>query len=382
MRIEDGELIKVLVLGLTDTIGGVENYLKGLTLSSNKDSVSFDFLVKKGKKGCYEDDIIRFYGTSTCIHHITRLKINLIKSIRQMKKIAENYHYDVIYINSCTASDILYAKLFFPGVSIVMHSHYSSSEFMLSNRLFQKMAKKNATFKLACSEKAAKWMFGNNEAIIIHNGIDVNRFRYSDMKRRILRNKYGITDEDLLIGNVGRITEQKNQGFLIEIIKRLIDYNNNIHLYNKIYVAIIGEGADEQKLCRRSKDMGIVDNLIMPGAISNTDEYYCGFDMFVMPSLYEGLPIVGIEAQCSGLPCVFSDKIDKQILITDRAQSEYLSFSNDNYQKWADSIWNCCKEIEKFRSNRESYAKSIMEKGYDIKTVTEEVCKILEESSK
>ncbi len=381
MKIEDGELIRVLVLGLTDTIGGVENYLKGLTLSSNKNRVRFDFLVKKGKKGCYEDELISFYGTSTCIHHVTRLKENLIRSIRQMKKLSNDYHYDVIYVNTCTASDILYAKIFFTEVPIVMHSHYSSSNFMLSNMLFKKTARKKAIFKLACSENASEWMYGNHEAKIINNGIETNKFRYSDKKRRIIRDKYGITDEDLLIGNVGRLTEQKNQVFLIEIVKRLVAYNNYMHMYNKIFVAIIGEGIDEQKIRSRANVVGIADNLIMPGAISNTDEYYCGFDMFVMPSLYEGLPIVGIEAQCSGLPCLFSDKIDKQILITDRSKSEHLSSSNDNYQEWAYSIWDYCQEVEKYRSNRESYANIIIEKGYDIKNVADEVCKILEDSS-
>ena len=375
-------MIKVLVVGLTNTIGGVETFIRNVVISSNPEEMCFDFIIKHKDKAVFEDDIARFYNYKNKFHHVAKLRKNPVKWFFDMRDVYKKNKYDVIYINTCTASDILYACIFdIKGARIIMHSHYAGLKFNWMNHPFKGLASNKSTLRFACSERAGKWMFTDRSGFqVIKNGIDIEKYRFSEAKRRKIRKEYRIKENDLLIGHVGRLAYPKNQIFLIEIFNLIMtNYNGSLkNRHKNISLVLGGDGPDEDMLRRRIEVLGLVENIIMTGGISNADELYSALDLFVMPSNHEGLPVVGVEAQCSGLPCFFSDGIDRQVLITDRAQMIHLE--KENQTEWAKTIWEVCVESDDVKlDNRKGYADVVAAKGYDMSEVCQKVVGILKE---
>ncbi|MCM1135496.1 MAG: glycosyltransferase [Clostridium sp.] len=372
-------MIRVLVFGfMNDILGGIETYIKELCLNSSKDKIHFDFVVKGRRKAIFEKEITEFYNGKNHFFHVTKLKENPVRCIREMGKIYKR-GYTAIYINSTVSSDILYALLYVGKKvpKIIIHSHYAANYAVLPNSLFRKLAVSRSDLRLACSHRAAVWMYGakavkNGKVKIINNGINTGRFTYSLEKRKIIRDKYGVRDEDILIGHIGRLDYQKNQVFLLEILKEiLILRKEDTEGIGTIKLLLAGDGPDKEMLLRQIKRDGLENYVIMPGVVSKAECYYSAFDLFVMPSHHEGLPLAGIEAQCEGLYCFFSDVIDRQLLITDRAQMIHLE--ENNQAEWAKIILKVCKN--KLTVGRERYSDIVRSKGYEIK----DVCAGLEE---
>ena len=234
-------MTRVLVFGLTDTIGGIETYVKNLTLSTDKNDIIFDFVVKGGGDTVFEDEILSFYHGKNHIHHITKMKINPVRCIKEMQRIYKAGRYDAVYVNTTTASDIIYVSRFMGkgSAKVIMHSHFAPDYNTLSNALFKRICNKSVDVKLACSLKAGKWLYGTEkDVIIINNGIETERFKFTEKKRAETRNRYGIGEEEFLIGHVGRLSPQKNQLFLIELLavmlKKMKRMGNNINENNRI----------------------------------------------------------------------------------------------------------------------------------------------------
>lgn len=367
-------MINILVTGMLSEAGGVENYVRNIVLASDKDKVTFDFLVKGQDRILYEEEISGFYGGNrNHFFYITKLKENLPKAVSQVKAVYNQRTYDIVYINTLYASNMLYAAPFIskPRTKIITHSHWGGelklNSGFLSNIPFRRYSNKHSDFKIACSLKAAEWLYGydtarSGQVYILKNGIDISRFTYSSQARRDIHRKYNLNDEAILIGHIGRLTQIKNQSFLIDILNVMMSRNTNT------YLLLVGGGVDKDLLLRKVKDNGLENHVIMPGVVSDTESYYSAFDAFVMPSFHEGLPLAGVEAQCEGLPCFFSDRIDSQILITDRARMLHLD--THNQAEWADIILNAC---ETRASDRELYSEIVRSKGYDIKDVYREL---------
>lgn len=368
-------MVRVLVLGLTNKVGGIETYIKGICLNSSRDRIHFDFVVKGKEEAFAEREITNYYSGENHFFHITKMKKNPVKCIKEMKEIYRRT-YDVVYINTVAASDILYA-LFYRrrGVPrIIMHSHYAADHMLLSNTFFRRLAESKSDLKLACSQRAAVWMYGEKASkhgriYIMNNGIDTYRFTYSPEKRRGIRNKYGLKEEDILIGHMGRLAYPKNQDFSLRVLKEMLKIDKR---RRDIKLLLAGGGPDEKMLSHKLRENMLEDYVIMAGIIKNPEDYYSAFDVLIMPSYHEGLPIAGIEAQCEGLPCFFADTMDQQILLTDRAQMVHLE--ENNQTEWAEKILKVCK-IELM--GRERYPEIIRLKGYEIKDVSARLEKML-----
>lgn len=376
-------MTRVLVLGLTDTVGGIETFIKNLVLTTDKNEVIFDFVVKGKNEAVFSKEINSFYGGEQHISHITKMKINPIKCVRDMNNLYRKTKYETVYINTTTASDIMYASRLMGRCSstrIVMHSHFAPDYKTFSNALFQKRCAQCADVKLACSVKAAEWLYGTSDnVIIINNGINTKKYQFSAYNRNEIRKRYGIGSKDLVIGHVGRLASPKNQLFLIETLKVMLDRkkrerdSNRMTKYDNIRLFLVGGGPDEEVLLHRIEKLGLDNNVIMPGVVDNTYMFYSAFDVFAMPSYHEGLPVVGIEAQCSGLPCFFSDTIDEQIIISDKSRLVHLG--DNNQSEWANIIWDNCKCDN--NTKREQYAEIISRNGYEISDVANKVIEIL-----
>ena len=199
-----------------------------------------------------------------------------------------------------------------------------------------------ATHYFACTEHAGRWLFGNKtfekgKVTIINNGIDIEQFLFNEKIRNEKRNEMGIKHTDIVIGHVGRFIPQKNHKLVINIFYELYKKNNNYKLL------LIGQGPLQNKIKEKVKRLKIEDSVTFLGQKKDVNKYYQAMDLFLFPSLYEGLGIAVIEAQTSGLPCIVSTEVPLETKV-----SEKISFIS---LKKADSIWieTINKIIEKDR---------------------------------
>ena len=194
---------------------------------------------------------------------------------------------------------------------------------------------------------------------MIKNGIMPDKFIFDSKKRDELRNKYNLTDA-FVIGNIGRMETQKNQTFLLDVVKELTKINP------KAVLVLIGIGTLEAKLKEKAKTLGIENNVIFWGASKNVNELMMMMDMFVMTSFHEGLPVVGIEAQTTGLPCVFADTITKEVKISENV--EFISLK-ESAAGWANEI---LKLAEK-ENNRTKGVENAENSGFTIEAVAKDL---------
>lgn len=355
-------MIRVLVIGLTDVVGGIETYLKNLVMLSNKDEIVFDFVLKTPNKAAFGNEIIRFYSNNAVFFHVSKLKKNPIKCIKSLISISKSNAYDVIYINTMSSSDILYALLMNTNARIIIHSHCSMKRNALTNRLFKRVALKESDYRIACSEMAAKYMFSTMRNVsIINNGINIDKFKYSREKREYIRNKYSISPNDFVVGSVGRFCYQKNQLFLVKILNEIV-LNNKKCNGGRIILMLVGGGPNEELIKDSINKYGINDCVVFPGVVSDPENYYNAFDIFALPSCYEGLPISGIEAQCNGLYCLFSDRMDKRIMITSR--SRMIGIAKRDQSKWINAVLSIYKK-DLNDDQRITYADVLRDNGFD-----------------
>jgi len=191
-------------------------------------------------------------------------------------------------------------------------------------------------------------MFNSNDGIILKNGVDLDKFKYNEDYKKEIRDKYNISYDSFVIGNVGRFSHQKNHKFILDIFN---NYNDD----NKVLL-LVGEGELENKTKKYAKKLGILDKVIFAGTTDEAYKYYSAFDVFVLPSIYEGLPVVAVEAQATGLPTLISDNVTKEAKLID--YTTYLSITDPT--SWV-------KELTKAKENKRiNYNKTIKEKGFDI----------------
>lgn len=216
--------------------------------------------------------------------------------------------------------------------------------------------KSSANVYLACSDYAGKWMFGekmsqSGRVTVLPNGVDLDRYAFNQTIRTEMRHELGV-EEKIVIGNVGRFTFQKNHEFLIDIFQEIHNINPNTVLV----IAGVGEllGAIKEKVAI----LGLKDDVRFLGFRNDVTSLTQAMDVFLMPSLYEGFPVTAVEAQASGLPCVFSDTITKEVKLLD--QTKYISLGSDS-KIWAEEVLNLVGTVDRKESNA-----ILHNKGYDI----------------
>lgn len=359
---------RILIIGLTERIGGVETFIYNTIKFSNKDKYEYDYLVHGANECVFQREIEEFYGNNEHIFFIRKYKADPIGCLKDLYHFYKEHGktYNFVHLQTGATSEVLYLFpfcLFFKFKTII-HSHNGNGYSPKVNKLFRPIVNMVAYKRLACSAVAAEWLFGKkgNTAQIINNGIDVVKFSFNNGDRCRIRKEYGLSDE-FVIGHIGRFSEQKNHKFLLEIFAEIKKQ------CPKAILMLVGVGELQKEVRNYCKQISVQDSVIFCGKQMDTHAYYSTFDAFLMPSLYEGLPIVGIEAQSEGLPCFFSSNISEQIKITDNVKVLSLQ---DSIKKWAE----CILEIRKKISNREKYAKEIMEKGYSIQGTVRELEKV------
>lgn len=242
----------------------------------------------------------------------------------------EHHDYDFIYSNVSYQTYFFYKEARKYGITnFAIHAHATqSSDNRIKNflgNILQKKVNRLVKNHFACSKLAGKAMFKNNNFTIINNAIDYKKFMYNEENRKKIRKENNIKDTEKVIGFVGRFVAQKNIFFFIDLIKMLP---------SNYKVIMIGTGVLQKEFINRVNAEQLEDQFIFLNEITNVNEYYSCFDYFLLPSLYEGLPVVGVEAQANGLPCLFSDTISDECRISNN--TVYLN--KDNIDEWVEKI--------------------------------------------
>ena len=220
---------------------------------------------------------------------------------------------------------------------------------------------------VACSDVAAKWMFpliDNRKIKIIKNGIDVDKFKYDEVKRSKVRKELNFSDNDIVIGHVGRFCYQKNHPFLVKVFKEVIKENSNYRLL------MVGIGPNEGKIKKLIKELKLEEYCIFYGASSNVSKLYQAMDIFLLPSKFEGLPIVGVEAQASGLPVIFSDKITRGAKIIDCVS--FLPIRMENIRTWSNEVF----KLSRCTYMRAGCSSLLLQNGFSIENTEDEFVKL------
>ncbi len=354
----------------TAKAGGVESMIMNLYQNIDRSHVTFDFFVENTCPIIDEDKIKELGGDVIIIPHYA----NVFKYVRTLKKLFIKGKYDIVHsnMNALSVFTLLAAKKAKVKVRIA-HSHSTANkkEWLktLIKNILRPFSKKYATHLFACSELSARWLFGNKavddkKVIIINNAIDLTRFAPDNNKRVEIRNKLNINNNDLVIGNIGRFVPQKNHAFLIDIFKKIKQINPSSKLL------LIGDGPYLDKIKQKVEKLKLTKEVLFIGAVKNTELYYQAMDNFVLPSIYEGLPVVGIEAQAMGLNVFFSKNITGEVQVNKNVYFLSLKQSADT---WASQIVNCLP------SNRIQNHENMLKSKYDIKVEGNKLLKIYKE---
>ncbi|WP_303815062.1 glycosyltransferase [Selenomonas ruminantium] len=338
---------------------GITSVVKNYLLNMHDDNIHVDLMTCNDS----EQQIINiFLDNGNKVHYMPFLKMDNIYSYCCFwSNFFQHNKYDIVHSHFNQIDYIIFKIASQYGVKeFISHSHNTrmSDDLWKAARNFIMCypARHVATRWGACSEAAGKALFGkdflkSNKKLLIHNAIDVNKFKYDDVIRNKIRKKLGVSGK-FVMGNIGRFKYQKNKMFLLEVLAKVREYNKNVILLN------LGDGEERKPFEKKMNDMGLRDCVILTGTVNNPEEYLQAMDVFVLPSIYEGLPVVGIEAQTSGLPCVFSENITNEINLLD--SNEVVSLKAP-LEEWSRAIL----KYENFP--REDKSCEIQKRGYDIR---------------
>jgi len=348
--------IKILyVLTVLDK-GGLETMLMNYFRNMEKSQFEFHFLVHRNQ-GHYEQELLE---GGAHIHRVSSLSFSIKNFIKYKKELDDFFKknlFDIVHVhnNSFGYYPLKYAKKYGNKVRII-HSHISalsdSKKKVLLGKYLNKKIPLVATELFACGLEAGKWMFGKRKFEVIHNAIDVDKFIYN-LEIRNEKRKELYSEKSINLVNVGRFNMQKNHIFLLEIFAEVIKINPNYKLF------LVGDGELNQQIFSKIKDLKLEDKVQLLGLRDDIPELLQAMDVFLFPSLFEGLPVSLVEAQATGIKCVISDGVPTEsILIPENVTVIPLK---NSAQQWAEKI----AEINNFE--RKNVATLIKEKGYDIK---------------
>lgn len=309
---------RIAVMMTDMNYGGVETVIMNYYRRIDKSKIQFDFFALEGSILPQKEEIEKAGGRVYVVPRYTR-PWNYCKKV---SCIFRQNNYRIVHSNMNTLS-------FFPlyvakkaGIPVrIAHNHSTAAKGETKKNilkyLLRPLVKSCATDYMACSVQAAEWMFGRkavNEGrvYIVNNAIEIKRFMYSEAKRREIRETYAVQEDEILIGCIGRLCFQKNQEFLLRVLKQL---NDRAAYNSKVKLMLVGDGENRDRLIALASELKLEKQLIMLPACDRANDYYNAFDIFALPSRYEGFGMVAVEAQVNGLPCLLSDKFPEDVVI-------------------------------------------------------------------
>lgn len=357
-------MLKVLhIVGKMD-MAGLETFLMNFYRNIDRNQIQFGFIPLSAAKGYYDEEIVSLGGEVIYPPHRYDWK-----KPKEFKTWFDAFlcqsDFSILHSHNGGAASIVLPIAKKHGLVTIVHSHNTEMKkdkpFVNQiRRINQRLGFKYADMFFACSNEAGKYMFGNREFKIINNAIDISKFEYSESTRNRVRESIGLRNEEITIGTIGRLSPQKNPHMTISILNEL---KNNGIPFKFIWV---GTGEMKDEIDRQIIENGLSEQIIMLGPRNDVNKILQAMDIFVFPSLFEGLGIVAIEAQAAGLPTICSDQVPKQAAVTELCS--YVSVND--LDGWVKSI--------EFRIKnpviRQLHTSKIRECGFDIHEEAKVLC--------
>lgn len=360
---------RLLCLVSAMNTGGAETFLMKLYRKLDKTKYQMDFCVNDPKKGFYDDEIRSMGGKI----YVIPCKSESVKHFTEgLSQIMKKNHYEYVLritSNAMGFYDLKVAKKSGAKKCIARSSNSSDGNGLkskLAHRAGRILYEEYVDVKIAPSDLAAKYTFGEKEyekghVKILHNAIDLDYFCFSEKIRSDIRNELHIPEGAFAVGHIGRFSEQKNHLFLLDIFACIAKKRPDA------YLILVGDGERKEQIREKVKNLGLESRVIFTGVRSDVPALLSAFDVFLFPSLYEGMPNTVIEAQATGLPCVISDTITKEADITGLVQYMSLTASPE---EWTEKAMKCVSQ------ERVDTKEFFLKEKYDIESVVEEFVRL------
>ena len=355
---------RVLVFGITENPGGVESVIMNYYRNIDRNEIQFDFLCNT-EVVAYEKEIKSLGGV---IYRITARSKNRKKFKKDMNNFFLQHakEYQAIWVNVCSLANIDYLKYAqkYGIEKRIIHAHNSKNMDNFFRGLLHRWNRKNiskyATDFWSCSDESSKWFYNkkiinSNRYLLVNNAIDCDKYKFNPKVRKEYRKTLGINDNTLVIGNVGRMHFQKNHPFMIKVFKEIHKVVPNSVLL------LIGDGPDRVKIEEMVQQYCLMDCVKFLGIRNDTDNLLQVMDIFLFPSIFEGLPLALVEAQASNLMIYTSNVISNKIIV-DKKLIEFISLDKDEIF-WANQILSC----ESVDRNTNDIEELLKEKRFNIR---------------
>lgn len=347
--------MKVLQIGMTKNHGGVESFVLNYARRLHSEDVIFDYVDLYGQGLAKEEEIL---SRGSRIYTLQDFRRHPLAAAKRIRKIVRSGDYCCVHVNMLSlASPVAVLTALASGANVIMHSHNTRTVGIhrkLLHAVNSLYMRHLPVTRLACGAEAGKWMFGAKPFTVIPNAVDVTRYQFDLHTRQTLRSRMGLTDDTLVLGFVGRFSTQKNPMYLLRILGAV----KKCHA-GPVKLLTIGEGELKAEFLKQAEEKGLLADVVDLGFREDTADWYSAMDAFVLPSLFEGLPLVGIEAQTSGVHCFFCDRITEELALTDR--SHFCSLT-DSAENWAEAILKTLKD----NTDRQRYAQAVDQTDYGI----------------
>ncbi len=333
--------------------GGLETMLMNYYRHIDRDQVQFDFLTHRQERAAYDDEIESLGGKIYRLPRLVPWSSTYLNALNSFFRAHPEYR--VIHVHQDCLSSVILKAAAQNGVPVrIAHSHNSAQDKNIKYPIklyYKRLIPQYATDLFACGREAGEWMFGGAPFRILNNAIDAASYRYDAEKAREMRQDLGIPANALVIGHVGRFSPQKNHEFLIDIFSAVHSKEENA------YLLLVGDGNLRHRMEERVRSKGLGSRVIFTGIRSDVPALLQAMDVFVFPSLYEGLGIVAVEAQAAGLPCLISNKVPLECKKTDLVTQISLQAPA---QQWADQV------LLAQNTERKDTCAEIVTSGFDI----------------
>ena len=340
---------RILVHGLSNNRAGTEAVIRSV-VSALSDDFDFDFLVYE--QITEHEDLLNLGDNRQIVSPGKGL--NYLEYGKFFKRFFAEHssEYHGVWVNRNNLKNIDLLKFSFEHniPKRIIHMHSVPVNKSIARSFLESKARKNiaryATDYWACSKESASAWFPDEDVKVIPNAVDTELFRFDQAKREAIRSELGLNDE-LLIGHVGRFSEEKNQSFLVDVLAHLQQINPTAKL------ALIGEGALQDSCKEKVEQLGLVDSVFFLGKRKNVYDYYSAFDIFALPSKWEGFPVTLVESQFNGLPSIISNNISDEIAFSNLIQ--LLPITSGSYDVWANAINSTTRSTPIYYSSAELY---------------------------
>lgn len=347
------EPIRILHIVTNMSYGGLENLLMNYYRNIDRTKIQFDFLTHFQDHQDFEEEIRDLGGR---LFHLPRLNPFDLRYLAKLNRFfADHPEYKIVHSHlDCMAGLPLKVAKKYGIPARIAHAHSSNqtkdAKYLLK-LWFKRNIRKFATDLFACSSDAGKWMLGTDNFRVLNNAIDAAAYRFDPLVRAQVRQELGIAADTFVIGHVGRFAPPKNHNFLVEIVKETVERSADTR------GLLVGEGELRPAVEAKVKTLDIGERVVFAGLRSDVSRMLQAMDVFVFPSIYEGLPVSLVEAQAAGLPCLISDKVPIECKKTDLVTQIPLAAGA---ARWAEAV------LAAANRTRENTLEEIKASGFDI----------------